>query len=309
MIPRQMIALTGMFALVLTGTFAQQRQHDMAIFDTLAGKTVIKLYSKGVLDTIIVWDKKSPAKNNSVQSRQETNKSSRTTSPTAPTIPDKSRAHRSRQQDDASWNALVNRATEALEYSKKIKQYWQQAAEYRKQAERYAKNAEHYAKEAERYAKEAERLAKEPNLSPQQSQQSNQDVPAHPQPDDRVAQPPHLLYPPEIQLPPAPRFEEDAQLDTMRQRMQRELDHIRDLLRWQNWQSYSQDTALGQVFDLNALDRKIKDFEAAYQRALSDFDAIIKRSIEQLRKMMERLEPLLEQHRRELERHPRRNRH
>ncbi|RMF35866.1 MAG: hypothetical protein D6747_01620 [Chlorobiota bacterium] len=310
MIPRQMRALIGMFALVLVGTSAQQRQHDMAIFDTLAGKTVIKLYSKGVLDTIIVWDKKSPAKNNSVQSRQETNKFSRerTTSPTAPTFPDKSRADRSRQQDDASWNALVNHGTEALEYLKKIKQYWQQAAEYRKQAERYAKNAEHYAKAAERCAKEAERLAKEPKVSPQQSQRFNQDAPAHPQLDDRVAQPPLLLYPPEIQLPPAPRFEEDAQLDSVRQRMQRELDNIRDFLRQQHWQSYTQDTAVGQVFDLNALDRMIKDFEAAYQQALSDFDAITKRSIEQLRKMMEQLQPKLEQLHRELERHYRRER-
>ncbi|KXB97464.1 MAG: hypothetical protein AA908_06285 [Chlorobi bacterium NICIL-2] len=310
MMRRQMIVLVGVFLLALAASSAQQRRHNMAIFDTLAGKTVIKLYSKGVLDTIIVLDYKPPTKNNMLQSRQEAKKSSRerTTSPTAPAFPDKSHANRSHQQDDASWNAMVHQGAEALESWKKIERYLQQAAEYRKQAERYAKDVEHYAKEAERYAKEAERLAKEGILSPQQSQRFNQDAPAHPQPDDRVAQPPHRLYPPEIQLPPAPRFEKHSQLDSVWQQLQPQLDHIRDLLRQYDWQSYAQDTAVGQVFDPRMFDRMIDDFNAAYQQALIELENFNKRYLEQLRQLIEQLQPQLEQLRRELERHPPRNR-
>lgn len=108
---------------------AQGNRHNEARFDTLGGKRVIKLYSDGKLDTIIVLDTKKPA------------------------TPPRARQHiQPERTSDSAWHMQSNRHMLQLE-------------EYARQAERYAQEAKRYARKAEQYARRAQEFAQRYGLS------------------------------------------------------------------------------------------------------------------------------------------------
>lgn len=170
-----------------------------------------------------------------------------------------------------------------------------------KDAERYRKEAERWAKEAERAAKEAERWAKElterhTNAIDHFDKKANQFAREleHLLPDsdtlDRTADGGILesfrqRISPEIQLPPAPQFEDQIPFDSLKQSFRLYLDQLRDDLRQQDLQSHIQDTTVGRLLDPRMLDAH----KAAYQQALSAFE-IANSTLEQLRRSLEELQ-------------------
>lgn len=154
------MVLRAVMGVLLIGTLAvaQERRHNEARFDTMGGKSVIKLYSYGKLDTIIVLDKKKPAatgRTSQLMQRKRTN---------------------DLQGDwDTEW-------------------YKRRSEEYARQAKEYARKAEQYARQAERYARRALEFAQQHGRSQNDSLSS----PPLEHDENFVFPPPAIVPPPEI---------------------------------------------------------------------------------------------------------------
>ncbi len=294
--PRTLFVMGALFLVVFIGSSAQQRRQNIAEFDTLGGKTIIKLYSNGVLDTVLVFDKKNehskkvsrrrvegvrPLRPNLSQRYQEDQTSQRSTS---------QKSHN--DYDENAFNAFDEMFTR---YGKTLERYQKQTEQYAKQVERYAQEVERYSKRLQelldKHSQDVERHIKE----------AEQQVLMHQQNFKNFKQP----TPPDIPLPPAPYPPEyqhdDMRFDSLRQKMQRYFDELREVLRQHEWQSFRLDTTDRNQFEPQDYNRLINEFKRVYLQAQSTLEHAM-RSFEIVRKMLEQLQPQLEEFKRNLDR-------
>jgi DNA repair exonuclease SbcCD ATPase subunit len=288
--PRPLLVMGSLSLVVFIGSSAQQRRHNMAEFDTQGGKTIIKPYSNGVLDTVLVFDEKN--------SKKVSRRRAEGVRPFRPILSQRYQDDQTSQRNTSqkSHNDYDENAFNAFE--EMIKRYGKTLERYQKQTEQYAKQVERYAQEVERQSKRLQELLDKHSQDIERHiKEAEQQVLMYQQNFKNFKQPP----PPDIPLPPAPyppEYQHDElKIDSLRQRMHRYFDELREVLRQHEWQSFRLDTTDRYPLNPQDYDRWINDFNRAYLQAQSALEHAM-RSFERVRNMLEQLQPQLEEFKR-----------